>query len=161
MLPPLLWWCAALNTPGHTWGPLMRKSRGFSILIMQQLPLHKRVIGQAVPQDPQPQRCSADIFFLLLPSSTDLNIVCSPVAEASSPRLETSPWVMLNSKSNDIIWLDCCHTWHFRGDVRLLKRQICPFCLLENWLIPTLRISWQSSCPWARHSALHCSCGAT
>lgn len=39
----------APSTPGHTWGALMWKWWGFSI--MQQLPLHKREMGQAVPQD--------------------------------------------------------------------------------------------------------------
>lgn len=39
----------APSMPGHTWGALMWKWWGFSI--MQQLPLHKREMGQAVPQD--------------------------------------------------------------------------------------------------------------
>lgn len=41
----------------------MWKLQGFSVLIMQQLPLHKREIGQAVPQDPS---TAAHIFLFLL-----------------------------------------------------------------------------------------------
>lgn len=146
MLPPLLR-CTALSTPGHTWGPLMWKSRGFSALIMQQLPLHKRAIGQAVPRDPQQQRCSADIFFLLLPSSTDLNVICSPVPEASSQRLDTSPWVMLNSKS--MTSPGCVAVTHniLEGTYGYYKRNWATFYFLELWLIPTIRVSLQSSCP--------------
>lgn len=61
-------------------------------------------------------------FFFLRPCSTDLNIVCSPVAEAYSPRLETFSWVMLNGRSNDITRLGCCHTYDLRQDVSLLKK---------------------------------------
>lgn len=60
--------------------------------LCNKLPLHKSIIGRAVPQDPSAAVLLRwHLFSCFYRLSTDLNIACSPVSEASSPRPETSP----------------------------------------------------------------------
>lgn len=108
-------------------------------------------------RNPRLQRCSANIFFRLKPSTSSSYWILF-ASKASNLRLETSPWVIPNSNSMTSPGLGCCHTLHFRGDAVLLKMALHTFFLRTSthlhFEIFFFFLQW--SCPWARHSVHHC-----